>query len=297
MGHMGYTVNVRWIALAMALACSAASSAAAQDEHRLRWDGDWSRVHPAAYPIMTTAVAGSLVFEAFYHESPDALLYGPILFDEPFRQRLRAADFEDRERAALASDVLLGVLLAWPFIDSLGVVGLGDMNSDVSWQLSMIAVESYAADYVINTLFKVLVHRDRPHGDRCTLLDRALNPGRCGTRGRTRSFYSGHTSAAFNAAGVVCITHAHLPIYGSTAADAFACGAAMVTASMVGILRVIADRHHISDVLIGSVVGLLTGILLPWGLHFAWDPVPGDEATVRMDPLRATHLPLMAGAF
>jgi membrane-associated phospholipid phosphatase len=276
---------------------SLAPNAHAQDEHRLRWDEDWSRVHPASYVITGAAIAGTLFLDYLFDPGPEALVRGPAIFDDPWRARLMAPTEEDRERAASASDVLLGVLLLWPFVDSIGVVGLGDLNSDVFWQLSMIAAESLAADLLLSTIAKQFVARERPLGDRCSESDRRDNPRRCGARGRLRSFYSGHSSAAFNSAGLVCISHAHLRIYGSEALDAFACGAALLTATIVATLRVVADRHHATDVVVGGLVGLATGLLLPWALHFAWDPDP--ETSARMDGLSSTPPPYLsyAGTF
>jgi membrane-associated phospholipid phosphatase len=276
----------------LGLACAAASAPsrarAQDDEHRLEWSNDWARVHPASYVASTASVAGILLFEHFYDPGTEALLRGPSEVDEPVREALMARDLEDRERAATLSDILLAGLLLWPFVDAWGVAGLGDQNSDVAWQLGMVAAESYAADFVLSTVFKLFVHRSRPHAIRCSLEDRALYPERCGTGGRTRSFYSGHSSAAFNAAGVVCITHAYLPLYGSPAADGFACGTALVTASIVAVLRVIADRHHFTDIVTGATLGLLTGMLLPYLLHFGWDPIEDEpDPMMRRDPLSA----------
>ena len=244
-------------------------------------------MHPASYIVSTSSVAATLAFEHFYDPGTEALLRGPSEIDEPVRRALMADGEADRERAATLSDVLLSALLLWPFVDAWGVAGLGDQNSDVAWQLGAVAAESYAADFVLSTLFKLFVHRSRPHAVRCSLEDRALYPERCGTGGRTRSFYSGHSSAAFNAAGVVCISHAHLPLYGSPAADAFACGAAVLTATTVSLLRVIADRHHFTDVITGATLGLVTGLLLPYVLHYGWDPIEGEaDPAMERTPLR-----------
>ncbi len=284
-------------ALAVILAL-AASPACAQDAHRLRWSADWSRVHPAAYAAAGVAVGGALVFDSLVDPGPEALVRGPEAFDAMWRERLMAPRAEDRERAATLSDVLLVALLSWPLADSIFVAGMGDQNTDVFWQLTSMAMESYAADLLIATVAKQLVARERPHGARCTLEDRLEDPARCGPAGRLRSFYSGHASAAFNAAGLVCVAHAHLPLYGSEAADWFACGIALITAGTVATLRVIADRHHASDVLIGSVVGLLTGFLMPFLLHFQWDPDgTSTDPAASAAPLRTAPAFSLGGSF
>ncbi len=267
----------------------AAGSARAQDpDDRLRWSPGWARVHPVSYAL-TGALGGfSLMFGGLYEETPEARLRGPTALDEPVRDALVASTDRGRELAGQISDVLLAVMIAWPLVDSIGVVGLGDTNSDVFWQLTSITAESYALEFLINTVLKELVARERPHGMRCTLEDRLVHPERCGPGGRLRSFYSGHTSFSFSAAGQVCVTHTHLPLYGSTAADAFACGAALVLATTVATLRIVADRHYLTDVLVGAVVGTATGFLLPFFLHYQWDPrdeSPSDAAVAARAPL------------
>lgn len=282
-------------ALLVAVLLTLPTGACAQDT-RLEWSDDWARVHPVSYVASPTLGVGSFLFGLLYEPEDEARVTGPFLFDADVRTQLAADSEAGRETAAALSDVLLGALVLWPFVDSIGVVGLGDANSDVFLQLSLIAIEAMAADYLLSTAIKLLVHRERPHGDRCSVADRTDDPGRCGTRGRTRSFYSGHASAAFNAAGVVCLSHGFLPIYDSPAADAFACGAALTVASIVGVLRVVADRHHASDVLAGAVMGLATGMLMPWLLHYGLDPDTGDVGR-RSDGVRGMHFPLAGGHF
>ncbi len=283
-------------ALVVLLVVALPAVASAQDERRLTWSDEWERVLPVSYVASPTLGVGAFVFGLLYEPDDEARVRGPFLFDAPLRARLAAETESGRETAAALSDVLFGALVLWPLVDSIGVVGLGDSNSDVFFQLSMIAVESVAADYLLSTVIKLLVHRERPHADRCTVADRADDPDRCGPRGRTRSFYSGHASAAFNAAGLVCLSHGYLPIYDSTAADAFACGAAMTVASIVGVLRIVADRHHSSDVLVGAIMGLATGLLTPWLLHYGLN-TGAEDVERRPEGLRAAHIPLAGGAF
>ncbi|MGE0786262.1 MAG: phosphatase PAP2 family protein [Sandaracinaceae bacterium] len=273
------------LALAAAIAvCALASPVAAQT--RLRWSDDWQRVHPASYVATTTSVAAAIFVDQLYEPPEGTLWRGPILFDRDVRASLMAAEDPDREVAATLSDVLLGALLVWPALDAWGVVGLGDWNSDVFWQLTNIALEVVAADFALGTLIKLFTDRERPHGDRCSEGSPHGRFDRCGRRGISRSFYSGHASAAFASAGNVCMSHAYLPIYGGAAQDALACGGAVLLASIVGVLRVIADRHYGTDVLIGAAVGLATGLALPYLLHYGWHP--GPEIVSGTAPLSAT---------
>lgn len=270
---------VLWLSLLPAVAT-------AQDELHVRWSDRWARVDPASYVAQAVAFSTGLIFDSLYNPGSESQLTGPALFDVVFRNELRAGTEDDRERAAVVSDALLVGLLVWPAIDSLVVAGLGRQSSDVSWQLTVMTAEVVAADFLVSTFIKALVRRARPHGLLCTPEDRETRPERCGPRRRDRSFYSGHASAAFASAGVVCMAHAHVPLYGDVGADAFACGGAILTASIVGVLRMIADRHWATDVIVGSIVGLATGLLLPYALHFGWDR-SGEETSAATGPLVA----------
>ena len=230
--------------------------------------------------------SSALIFDSLYDPGSESRLTGPALFDAEVRGGLRAGTTDDRERAASLSDVLLAGLLLWPAIDSLAIAGLGHQSSDVSWQLTVMTAEVVAADFLVSTFIKALVHRERPHGLDCSGEDREARSGRCSTDGRNRSFYSAHASSAFSSAGVICMAHAHLPLYGDVGADAFACGGAILTASIVGVLRMIADRHWATDVITGAILGLATGLLLPYALHFGWD-LSREDISAATSPLVA----------
>lgn len=287
--------RVTSLTLALCLGLAASSARAQDDEHRLRWEARWARVHPASYAITGALGGASLIFDGLYLGGTEAQLRGANVIDGPVRDALMANTDEGREIAAKISDVLLGTLLAWPIFDAAVIAGIADTNSDVFWQLTWIAAESYALEMLINTVFKQLVARERPHGSRCTLEDRLENPGRCGPTGRLRSFYSGHASFAFSAAGQVCVHHTHLPLYGNEIADGFACGGALLMATAVATLRMIADRHYLTDVLMGAVLGLSTGFLMPYLLHYQWDTRDGTRPDVVVPARAPLSAPIMLG--
>ncbi|HEV8549343.1 MAG TPA: phosphatase PAP2 family protein, partial [Polyangiaceae bacterium] len=82
------------------------------------------------------------------------------------------------------------------------------------------------------------------------------------------SFMSGHTTIAFTGAGLICAHHQHLPLYGGGAPDLLACIAALGAATTAGAMRVAADKHYATDVLLGMGVGLFAGYGLPNLLHY-----------------------------
>ena len=110
---------------------------------------------------------------------------------------------------------------------------------------------------LITGLTKHLAGRARPDYGRCT------DGNELACASTTESFVSGHTSAAFVGAGLICATHQNLRLYGSSTAGAITCGTSLAVASTAGALRIVADRHHLSDVLAGAAIGLTAGYLLP----------------------------------
>ncbi len=266
--------------------------ASASAQPRLRWSERWARVDPASYVISSVGVASAFAFDQLYETPDEAHTRGPWLFDRGARGALRADSHQGAEIAATLSDVLLVGLMAWPVLDGLAVAGLGYGSSDVAWQLTSITSEVLAADFILSTLIKAIVHRERPHGEDCSLDDRRSDPDRCGPRGRTRSFYSGHASAAFSSAGTVCMAHANLALYGDLGADASACGGALMTATLVAVLRMLADRHWATDVIVGALIGLATGLGLPYLLHYGWDRSEPTDAPGATAPLRESGAPV-----
>ena len=62
--------------------------------------------------------------------------------------------------------------------------------------------------------------------------------------------------------------HAALPLYGSDFGGALACGVTMTSATATAVMRIVADKHWTTDVLIGSGLGLGLGFGLPYLLHY-----------------------------
>jgi len=83
------------------------------------------------------------------------------------------------------------------------------------------------------------------------------------SRDANLSFPSGHTALGFSlatAAGTVATLrgYRHAP---------YVWGAGMAVAAFTGYLRLAADKHYASDVLVGALVGSLVGWAVPYLLH------------------------------
>ena len=69
--------------------------------------------------------------------------------------------------------------------------------------------------------------------------------------------------ATFAAAGLMCVHHEMIPLFGGGAPDTLACAWGITAASLVSTMRVVADEHWASDVLLGAGVGWGFGYYLP----------------------------------
>lgn len=190
--------------------------------------------------------------------------------DAWLRDELVLGTREARTIAARASDGTVALLTAQPFADA-ALAGLVYQSPDVAWQMAAISFTAIMFNAASTGLVKRLGGRERPIATACR-----TDPDyddHCGER-PPRSFSSGHASAAFTAAGLTCIHHAHLPLYGR-GWDELACATAMFAASTVAYERVISDRHYVSDVVMGAAMGTFSGAFLPWLFYYQFDAVPG----------------------
>lgn len=107
----------------------------------------------------------------------------------------------------------------------------------------------------------------------------------------TQAFWSGHTTIVAASAGLVCANHQYIPLWGSSAADAGACGLASTAALVTAVSRLAADRHYASDVIVGLGIGFGFGYGVPTLLHYrrakkrlfvTIQPVPGEGAALSL---------------
>ena len=236
----------------------ASSTAAADDEPTLRWNPRWTRVSTAQY-LLTGAMAGGLLAtDQLLQPSDHARWNSEVFLDSQARSLFGAGSERGRAFASGVSDYLTLGLVLYPFaIDTLLVAGIVHDSYDVALQMAVISLQAMLLTKLITGLTKDLVGRARPDSGGCETGSELA----CATS--NESFISGHTSGAFAAAGLICAHHQNLSLYGSETAGAIACGTSLGLATGVGTLRMVAGRHHLSDVMAGAIVGLAAGYLLP----------------------------------
>ncbi len=247
--------------IAACIALCAANHAAADDGGRLEWSPRFTRFSSAQYGLTLALTGGVLASNAWL--SPSGGWRGDNVLDLQARSMLSAQNSNGRATAGEISDYLMYGLLAYPFVvDTALVAAVGHGNYDVAFQMAMIGVQAVLTAKFVSGLTKGLVGRERPDSDGC-ISGKELS---CGTH--NESFVSGHTTSAFVGAGLICAQHQNLALYGDGPWGAITCGASLVAASAVGTLRVVANRHNLTDVVGGAMVGLSAGYLLPNLLNY-----------------------------
>ncbi len=103
---------------------------------------------------------------------------------------------------------------------------------------------------------------------RPSFYDTGCPPEGCPKGDDYRSFLSGHAMASFTGAGLICVHHEMIPLFGGGAPDTLACAWGITAAALTGTMRIVADEHWASDVMLGAAVGWGFGYYLPKLLHF-----------------------------
>jgi membrane-associated phospholipid phosphatase len=239
------------------------------DDHRLDWDDAWPKFQASEYAYTAGIWTSYAILELAAPAIERPLWTSGLPGDVAVRGALVASTRAKREAAGDWSDALWigGQVMVW--IDSVAVpLFTDDWNFEVAAQLTLLNAEAMGPTALISRFLHRTAGRERPdkHGCRqdpkygfsCGLPDAS-------------GFPSGHTSAGFVAAGLSCAHHQHLGLYGHPAADAGMCALMLTGSTTNGILRIVADRHWVSDVVAGALLGGALGYGLPTLLHYRYD--------------------------
>jgi membrane-associated phospholipid phosphatase len=154
--------------------------------------------------------------------------------------------------AALTSDILVAAvpvgLGLWVFLEAEGAGGLRTAGEDL-----LVITQAMTVAGALTTVARYTTARIRPfayYGEGSGVPEDHL------------SFWSGHTTTAFSAAAAAGYV-AQMRGYESWP-WIYAVG--FTAAGAVAYLRVASDKHWMTDVVVGAVVGTGVGFLVPW-LH------------------------------
>jgi membrane-associated phospholipid phosphatase len=259
-------------------------------EHRLKWK--YPRFRPSQYIVSLLTSGVALYMERGTRGLPDNNLHGGILLDTATRDLLVAKTPEGRSTVAAISDIMWHSTQYFSVADSLITPLVSDRgNLDTAVQMTLINWQIQTTSFVLTRLSHRTVGRRRPLLAGCDQ-DSTWDPS-CTSRNRHQngSFLSGHASMSFAGASAACAHHFAFPMYGGNAADAITCGTLLTSATIVGVLRIAADKHWWSDVVTGGLLGTAVGFGIPFFLHYGGGPMNAASSLLGQ---RVALLPLAA---
>jgi hypothetical protein len=272
------------------------------DPDAVEWSESWRRVRVWEVVDSLALTVGDTLFEDHVPLPDHATWTKPILFDTWARNVLRGRTAAVQSFASTSSDFMFKAGALVPFLvdDYFGALSLHE-NADVAWQLTVMDLQSFGVAGLASLAAEHGVGRARPYTLSCGgPADVELDAQghllhTCGGSNDFRSFFSGHATSTATAAGLVCIHHQHLPLFGGGFADLAPCLLMIGVSVTAGVLRLVYDEHWTSDVIAGWVDGALAGYVLPWALHFRSERPIGEikAGTLEMAP---TLLPRQTGA-
>jgi membrane-associated phospholipid phosphatase len=145
-----------------------------------------------------------------------------------------------------------------------------------------VALGTLAANIAVTDVVKRLVGRPRPYAH----FHRPYRPEDLVKDDAHYSFYSGHSSTSFAmavAAGMLSHYHGY-----RNEATVWATGLTLATTT--GVLRIAADQHYATDVIVGAAAGGFVGWLVP-RLHRP-DEIPQPRIRTSGPPPATITLPL-----
>src|SRR5262249_26049996 len=153
--------------------------------------------------------------------------------DKAARDLFRGRSVHVEYVAAKYSDTLLQTAVIFPIVIDAGIVALGvHRDPDVAAQMALIDAEALGFAGTVTLFSERFVARERPYIRDCVNGSSLNTP--CGIEGDRISFFSGHTSATFTNAGLTCLPHQHLPLWGGGAPDVWACVWALGVGTLTG---------------------------------------------------------------
>ena len=243
----------------------------------------WRKAGVAEYVTVSIAAVGTAFFESQNREPDDAKWRDTNGFDEKMRDILRLKSRTARDATQLASEFIMGVMIAAPFLETFSTLGVRDSSWSAQWQTQMVNVESFTFTSLVSSLMQNLLTRERPFVRNC-------ENGECEGYLKNRSMPSGHMAFALTGAGLICTHQKYQEIY-DPESERTLCATGIGIAVADGLLRIVSDRHYTTDVLVGAAIGYFSGFVLPRWLHYN-HPVKEQEA-----PKSATKPPLQLIGF
>lgn len=237
---------------------------------KVEWKKEWDRFSANEGVFTVGLTVGTYITDRKLPEPLEPLADFEVpLIDPGVRGLLRGRTAQVQNTAEHWGDIGFRTLTFFPYLVDAGLVASGiHGNPDVGLQMFLIDLQSITLAAATQRIASRLTSRPRPYVQDCASGNGVTTSRKCGDLGDIRSFFSGHAEVAFTGAGLTCLHHQHIPLYGGGAPDAWACAWAVTLASVSSVARIVGDAHWTSDVLIGVPLGWLYGYVLPKWLHY-----------------------------
>ncbi len=251
---------------------------------RVAWNDDWTRFQPWEYAATGAAWTQAFLvrFGAGVNRSRDT-----FSLDEHIVEGVQLHGSAGDIAGTIADIGYVGSAI-YRLVDSTIVPGLVWGKSDVALQMTLIDLEAFALSAFVLWNAQLAYGRERPMYRDCP--ESAAQGVGCDNQddNRYRSFIAGHTLIATTAAGLTCVHHAHLPLYGGGFADDAACAGMIGVALFVGVTRISLRKHYPTDTLLAWGIGTLAGYVVPSALHYGFGRSRERSATARRSPSPGT---------
>jgi membrane-associated phospholipid phosphatase len=244
---------------------------------RVPGHAEWPRVRPWQYAGAGALLAGAFALRFAGPAAPDNWR-GGVLFDDAVLDAVAVRDEGAARTIAGVTDVLFYGAMADRLVDSALVPTLVHGDADLALQMSMVDLTAFSVQAIVLWGSQTLVGRTRPIVSRCEREGLDADAGSCRVPSRLgprRSFIAGHPATGVTAAGLTCLHHGHLALYGG-AADSVACVVTIAAAAVNGWGRVAAEQHYPTDLLLGIALGGLSGWVVPSLLHYGFGASPSE---------------------
>lgn len=259
-------------------------------KNKVYWHDEWPRFSMFELLLSISVTARNADIGSHLDGPHGALIDFEVpLLDKGARGLLRGSGPSQRAGAKRLSDVGFRAMVLAPYVVDVGFGALIlHQNAEVALQLALIDFEVLTLAGMTQLLGSRLTGRLRP-----AFYDTGCPAGGCTHGDDYRSFLSGHAMASFAGAGLMCVHHEMIPLFGGGAPDTLACAWGIAAASLVGTMRIVADEHWASDVLLGAGAGWGFGYYLPKLLHFHTKKLAQKMASG--GPSTFTWMPTFAG--
>jgi membrane-associated phospholipid phosphatase len=251
------------------------SEASEADVSESNWSDEWARPGWFEAALAGGLFAGGAAIQFGIGPPDEPGWIGPILADGLVRESLLADSPDGEALAGLASDSLLFAMVGAPLLLQPGLIWMTKDDGASAGRMALINAQSLAITFFSTVALKHTIGRQRPASGACW--DDPNANDSCDDRDRL-SFPSGHTSMAFAGAGLVCLNHEIMRPFGN-GWDQVACYTALGAATATGVFRMVANKHFMTDVVVGATLGLTAGYLLPKWLYFGF----GDSTGILSD--------------